>query len=250
MLPAEYLDDLRRDSDALSAAARRAPDAQVPTCPEWDTAALVGHVGGVHRWVAGMVESRAAERAQFPAPPAGSDIDGLLDWFDEGAGNLLSALETVDPDDAVWNWSARRPAPASFWHRRMAHETAVHRWDAENASGVADPIRAGLAADGVDEYLGFVAGRLSRAPVEGLEGSLRLEASDVGALWAVTLAPDALKLETHEDGAASSDADASVQADASDLLLWLTSRVSSSSPLITVGGDPRLVTVWEESVHF
>ncbi len=45
----------------------------------------------------------------------------------------LRALLVARPDSApTWSWW---PADQSvgFWVRRMAHETAVHRWDAEGA---------------------------------------------------------------------------------------------------------------------
>src|SRR5262249_9741619 len=85
-----------------------------------------------------------------------------------------------------------KPAPARFWHRRAAQETAVHRFDAQFAAGDAKPIDADLALDGIDEHLGFVAFGLAVKPVEGLSGSLHLHASDVEGEWVQQLAPDRL----------------------------------------------------------
>jgi hypothetical protein len=43
---------------------------------------------------------------------------------------------------------------ASFWVRRMVHETAIHRVDAELAVGLtSEPIETDLAVDGIDELL-------------------------------------------------------------------------------------------------
>src|SRR5215469_3181220 len=52
------------------------------------------------------------------------------------------------------------PAPAGFWIRRMAHETLVHRADAQLAAGAApEPlIEAEVAADAIDEWLMLLAG--------------------------------------------------------------------------------------------
>ena len=51
----------------------------------------------------------------------------------------------------IWpTWAGDRPG--SFYPRRMAHETAVHRWDA--VGGAIDPA---LAVDGIDEHLGLFA---------------------------------------------------------------------------------------------
>ena len=55
----EYVDAIRHDGDVLAAAARRAGiDARVPSCPLWSVSDLLGHVGRLHRWVAGIVVER------------------------------------------------------------------------------------------------------------------------------------------------------------------------------------------------
>ena len=53
----------------------------------------------------------------------------------------------------MWNWSSIWPDTAAFWPRRMAHETSVHRVDAQQAAGAQLPIDTALATDGVDEFL-------------------------------------------------------------------------------------------------
>src|SRR5436305_715070 len=82
------------------------------------------------------------------------------------------ALETVDPRAPAWNWSLA-PKAAGFWHRRMAQETAVHRWDAESAYGNALPVERLLAVDGIDEALRvFLPAGRAEEPVEGAHGSV------------------------------------------------------------------------------
>ncbi|MGH9115951.1 MAG: maleylpyruvate isomerase N-terminal domain-containing protein, partial [Acidimicrobiales bacterium] len=45
---ADYLDHLAREGAAFAAAAEAGLDRPVPTCPGWDVAALVAHLGQVH----------------------------------------------------------------------------------------------------------------------------------------------------------------------------------------------------------
>jgi uncharacterized protein (TIGR03083 family) len=78
---------------------------------------------------------------------------GLLDWFHDGAANLQERFRTTAPAEQVRTWSADHTA--GFWQRMPAIEAAVHRWDAENAVGVAQPLDVALAADAI--------GRLSRS---------------------------------------------------------------------------------------
>ena len=66
----------------------------------------------------------------------------------------------------------------------MAHETAVHRFDAERAAGRDYRVEAELASDGVDEYLDFV---LPRTVAKGLRlgGSVHLHCTDVPGEWII-----------------------------------------------------------------
>ncbi len=238
MDPAEYLDNLRRDGNALAAAARGAPRAAIPSCPGWDMTDLVGHVGGVHRWAAEMVRARAGEfmsRRDMPSPP--DDEDGRLAWYEEGLQQLLGVLRDTDPDDEVWNWSRTADKVARFWYRRMALETAVHRWDAQAAGGEAGPVEAALALDGVDEYFDlYVERRLHAEPVQGLHGSLHLHATDGDGEWWIAFAPD--HLERRREHA---KADAAVRGPASALLLWVWHRRPDEAEELTVFGDTDIL---------
>jgi uncharacterized protein (TIGR03083 family) len=233
----DYGTHIRLDGDAMSAAAARAaPDLAVPSCPEWDMAALVAHTGAVHRWVAGMLASRAAERAEFPEAPA--DWDDRRAWFGEGLGTLLAAIDEVGAEEPVWNWADRAPAPARFWPRRMAHETAVHRWDAQHAVDPerAEPIDDALADDGIDEYLGFVGMWLAHRPAARLHGRLGLGGRTL------VLHPGRVEVADGLDRP-----DAVVSGSASDLLLFLTGRRPDG---LGVEGDRSVLAAWEESVRF
>ncbi len=232
-----YLANLRHDGPALLVAANGAADAKVPSCPDWTMAELVGHVAGVHRWVEQMVRDRSVEAGRFPKAPEG--WEQLAGWYEEGLSMLLEALEQVHPDEPVWNWAVGGPGPASFWHRRMANETAVHRWDAQDAAGAPVAIDSLLALDGIDEYLGVVSSRLQRAPKVELSGTLGLDVTDSPLSCTLALEPD--HFERHEglDGA-----DAVVRATASDLLLWILGRRRIDDDALVVAGDFAVAEAW------
>ena len=234
-----FLEAIPRESSALAAAARTGLDAPVPTCPEWSVADLVRHTGSVHQWVTEIVRTRASEyidRKTLPPPPAADDE--VVPWFQRGAENLVRVLEDVDPDEAVWNWS-KQPRVAAFWPRRMAQETAVHRWDAENAVGSAAPVERALAVDGVDEMFDVFlsSGRLPKDFSVG--GSLHLHATDGPGEWLVSIDGGAVEvLREHAKG------DAALRGTTSDLLLFLWNRVPASS--LEVIGDRAVVEAWSQ----
>jgi hypothetical protein len=132
------------------------------------------------------------------------------------------------------------PGPARFWHRRVAHEASVHRWDIEQAVGIDHTIDAALAADGIDEYLGIVPFWLALAPKPELSGTLGLAATDAEVAYTLHLAPE--HLERH-DGL--HDADVVVRARVSDLFLWLLGRRDTTSDAILIEGDASVAQAWD-----
>ena len=76
------------------------------------------------------------------------------------AAALVAELSSVSPDTPVWTFSSSNRT-ASFWQRRRAQETAVHRYDAETAAGTPTPIDADLAVDGIDEFFTVFLPRLA-----------------------------------------------------------------------------------------
>lgn len=241
MEPAVYLDHVRADGAALAAVARTTPHAPVPSCPDWDMTGLVGHTGGVHRWVTEIVTTKATGRIRRRSgPEAPKEPDAVLAWFDAGLTGLLDVLGDADPDAPVWNWFDGRPAPTRFWHRRMAQETAVHRWDAQAAAGDPQPIDADLAVDGIDEFLGFVARELPDQPIDGLKGSLHLHATDTDGEWSIVLSPHGLEHRREH-----AKADAAVRGTASDLFLWLVGRLPVDSAGLDTFGDRAVVEAWK-----
>lgn len=143
---------VREESESLAKAAQRGLAAKVPRYPDWSVADLVVHTGLVHDWVERIVRELAQERLDRQPPPTWNGTAGiLLGWFRSGAERLAATLTAADPATAVWTFAGEHQV--SFWLRRMAHETATHRWDAESAFGTAEPFAADLAASGITESL-------------------------------------------------------------------------------------------------
>jgi uncharacterized protein (TIGR03083 family) len=142
--------------------------AAVPSCPDWDVAALVTHQGMVHRWAAANVRRESEHRTEDSEAAAAAAPD-LLTWFDEGAQELIEALIEAPDDLETMVFLANAPQPRLFWARRQAHETTIHSIDAQAAELQRLPrpaetmINEELAVDGIDELLrGFLPRRKSK----------------------------------------------------------------------------------------
>lgn len=214
-----YLEHLKQDGAAMAVAAERDLDAPVPSCPEWDVAALVAHTGLVHRHKMATVQHGGTEEPQdLEIEPIPSEDTELVPWFRRGVDGLIATLAAADPEDPAWSWAGDHRV--AFWIRRMAQETTVHRWDAENAVGDAGPIDAELAADGVDEMLRVFIPR-EEIVYEGTSGSIHLRCTDQPDEWFVSLEAD--KVPVAERG--SGDHDAVLEGTAEDLLLLVWRRI-------------------------
>jgi uncharacterized protein (TIGR03083 family) len=224
---APLLSAIREAGEALADQAEGNLARPVPSCPGWSVADLVWHVGEVHHFWRTIAERRLSDPGAVERVARPGD-DELVAWYRAGLGHLLAVLEALDPATSVWTWS--RQHDVGFIVRRMAHETAVHRWDADGAAGESQPIEAALASDGVDEFLDhFTAWRQDDAPPLG--GSVHLHCTDVAGEWIVHEDDDgALQLERrHEKG------DAALRGSASDLLLALWRRIALDA--LDVVGD-------------
>jgi uncharacterized protein (TIGR03083 family) len=190
---ASYLAAVRRDLDGLLDAARAAgPAPPVESCPGWDVAELVWHIGRVHHFWATIVRDRLDDWRTYSEPdrPASDDADddtGVFAFAAASCDLLLDSLAGVDPDTAVWTWSNENDV--AFVARRMAHETAVHRGDAEGAAGRAYAVEAELASDGVDEFLEFFLPRVADG-APPLDGTVHLHCTDVEGEWLVAVDDD------------------------------------------------------------
>ncbi|MGW9205613.1 maleylpyruvate isomerase family mycothiol-dependent enzyme [Embleya sp. NPDC055664] len=243
---ATHLDMLRADGEALARSAERAGlDAEVPSCPDWRVRDLLEHLGGVHRWAAYIVESGSVERPSredttelFRAP---TDRD-LFEWYRSTHADLVKTLGTAAPDAPGWTFF-EAPSTVGFWTRRQAHETAVHRVDAELAAGLPSAVPADFAADGIDELLcGFLAHARNKA-VTDPPLSIAITPDDASAAWTMRLGTADRRVVR-----AAEPADLTVSGPAERLYLLLWNRADSTG--CRLDGDPEVLTRWRESTKF
>ena len=177
----------------------------------------------MHRWATGFVQGAGVQ------PPDG-DLerlvggwpadDGLVAWFRDGHRALVEALSSAPADLDTWTF-LDAPTPLAFWARRQAHETAIHRVDAESAAGDATRFPAAFAADGIDELLlRFVSRPGKGLPVRS-QRSMVVRATDVSRSWSVTFAPAGFRIAPDPD---DTDADLVVTGDVAGLYVMLWNR--------------------------
>ncbi|MGW7579399.1 maleylpyruvate isomerase family mycothiol-dependent enzyme [Streptomyces sp. NPDC054765] len=242
----EFVETLRLDGSLLADAAEEAgPDARIPACPEWQMRDLVTHVGQVHRWATEFV-TQGVQQPGRPAEAPDLADDALVAWFREGHHHLVLALDSAPQDLSAWTfWDA--PSPLTFWARRQAHETSVHRVDAQQALGASlTPFPSAFAADGIDELLtGFHSRDRSRIRTD-VPRTLRLRATNVpGADWTVRLSDAPPQTVRATDGPeAGKPADCTVEGPVEDLYLALWNRLPWDA--MTVTGDGTLSELWRE----
>ena len=232
------------------------PSLPIPTCPEWTLRQLVTHVGRAHRWAAEITRTRSDVFIPFREVPDGKLPDDRAEqraWLRAGATRIVDAVRGAG-SDLVWSFTG--PVPAGFWIRRMAHETLVHRADAQLAAG-AEPepvIEAEVAADAIDEWLTLLAGGIlgdadHRTKALPAGAALHIHATDDGlggrGEWMIRHDASGLTVEPgHDKG------DAAVTGPAASLLLVLMRRRPASDPAVTVYGDSAVAAGWLASTAF
>ena len=232
---------VRREGEGIHTAASMGLDAAIPACDDWNVGALLHHVGRIYVWVAQLLTTRAVEMPDTRRElPDGDPLEVFNDVLDE----VVAALQDADAETPVWNWTADEPHRGAFWARRMAHESSVHRFDAQSAHGVVQPIDAEIAGDGVDELIDVIAPRIyGRDQIDsGPTGAITLQSSDDGA-WHLQLEPHGLqRLEV------LSEPDVTVHGTTSALLLASYSRVPWTS--LETEGDADLLAAWTKTMNF
>jgi uncharacterized protein (TIGR03083 family) len=227
------------------------PAGPVPTCPDWTVRQLLTHVGRAQRWAAEIVATRSASFIPFRSVPDGRLPDDPAEWpgwLRAGAERLTATLGAAG-DTPVW---ANGPlAPPAYWGRRMAHETAVHRADAQLAAGQVPAIEPGLAADGIDEWLTVLTAPAAgepdpRAAALPAGASLHVHPADVpGAEWLVEHGDGGISVR-REHGKAS----VALRGPASALFLVLVRRLPPEDPAVQVLGDPGVLAGWLAATAF
>lgn len=237
---AEHIAALHEEGARLAEAAGRAGlDAHVPTCLGWQVRDLLRHVGGVHRWARAYVVTgrrqpySEREEAEFFAAV---DDDELLDWFREGHRALVDTLTDADESVECWTFLSA-PSPLAFWARRQAHETAVHRADAESATSTVSYWDASFAVDGVDELLSGFFGRPGGRLVADPPVSMALVPTDIDAAWTFYIEPSGRRLVAGEQ-----PAQLTIVGPASELYLLLWNRTGAER--LELRGDRAVLDLW------
>lgn len=239
-----HLAAIRDDSERIALCAEAGDLAsQVAACPEWDLRALVMHVGGIHRWATiaiGNGGMPAIVNIEMPDPDcSGGDLGA---WMREGATALVDVLAVTPLDADSWH-----PFPleqkAWVWSRRQAHETMMHRWDAEVAAFGSSEFEPELAADGLQEFFELALPRVFvREQAAPPHHSLHVHCTDddlpAGAgEWIMWSKDGEYQLEAvHRKG------DAALRGLAQDLLLVLMGRADRAA--LDVAGDPTAAAAW------
>jgi len=247
-----YLDHLARESAALAdAAAAAGAGAAVPTCPGWTVTDLLRHAAGGDTWARLIVETGSREGVPRELPEDAPTGDALVALYRDSADALVRTLTDADPAASVWTFSPI-DRTTMFWVRRRAHETTVHRVDAESAGGAESaPIDPAFASDGIDEYLMMFAPRFGQDLGE-LGGSIHLHCTDVEGEWLIVPNPASsstgsgarngiVVTREHAKGAVAA------RGRAEDLLLHLWGRRDASA--LELFGDAALLECFVGAVN-
>lgn len=189
-------------------------DLRVPSCPEWSLDDLVQHLGEVYWHKVDCIRLNAR-------PTVEPDLSGLtsVQVLEQGWARLNETFDEYPPQSPAWTWFEPDQSVA-FWIRRMAHETAVHRFDAELSASKGQPptgIDAELAEDGLDEVLTAMV-VTDVEPGEYPEGHPDIELRVPGRSWFIHFEPEALRISDQGKPATV------IHGAPSDLELWLYNR--------------------------
>lgn len=251
----EHIEHLAAQGELLAQAAEQAPlDAPVPSCPGWQLRDLLAHIGYVHRWATGYVANAQpdwVDRAnEAKVLSAGPPDDVLTRWFRYGHATLVDTLCSADPAVHCWTFMDA-PSPLAFWARRQAHETSIHRADAQLAASPGRPPAAhpaALAADGIDELVtgfgGRKPGKLADSPA-----TLVIRAGDgPGApAWTVFMGRPDARVSRGADPPAPGERYCEVSGPPPNLYLTLWNRCPTDG--LDVRGDSGVLTTWLDRLH-
>jgi uncharacterized protein (TIGR03083 family) len=258
-----FVDSFKREAEAFKKAIERGsepPLPPIPTCPDWNTLGLLLHLGMVHRAVIHYVSTqelkpvRLRDRTELLnlAPPylsmllenrypADEPIPlDVLNWYSQGVSQLESVLRQAQPDDPVWFWSGDNRAGS--WQRQMAFEAAIHRWDAENAVGLARLIEPRLANEAIKLQFEVLHHRRHLSKISEPKGETFLfSATDYPRHWLIKFDPDGVKVSNEIEVA-----DVTFKGTASDLLLYYWRRKDKA--VLEISGEPAMVDYFFELV--
>lgn len=237
----ELIASIRGEGEAILTTGRQDLEIPVVTCGSWRMHDLLAHLASVYRRAATAVSERATSPVEWTSPPV--DLPDVAAYLADALDDLVKVLSESEPDSPAWNWWGDNQT-AQFWARRMTHESTVHRYDAQRAHGLAQPIDADLAHDGLDELIDLLVPRIiARDSPELPTGTYAFTATDDASQWCVRL--DGTGIERLD---VAKEPDVSVSGTASALLLAAYGRVKWTS--LEVTGDEKLLDAWSHSLRF
>ena len=166
-------------------------------------------------------------------PPEELTREEPLALLERAYRELVDEFAARKPEDPAGSWY-KPDQTVGFWIRRMAHETVIHRIDAE--LGTRQPVGAvptDLAIDGIDELLKVfaaysVAGWVNTSLTSWLarrDERTRVRTED--AAWRVRTGPGLFAVE---DGAGDVATDVTLSGQPESVLRWLWNRDSAAEP--------------------
>ena len=119
VMPADHIVALRRDSNRIALGVAGRLNHFVPSCPGWQVADLVWHLGIVHMFWR-MVARGVLAGPEAWSEPDRPDTDDLLAWFVGGVDLTANILDSLDPDMPAWTWGRRQDVVSSGagWPRK------------------------------------------------------------------------------------------------------------------------------------
>jgi uncharacterized protein (TIGR03083 family) len=230
---------VRRDGGRLEAVADGRSADPVPSCPGWTVDDLVRHVAEVYEH---KIACTLLGHAPDPWPPEWPADRSAIEWFTDAHRRLLEMFDRNQPTtpSATW-WPPDQTV--GFWARRMAHETAVHRLDAELAAATPSPIDPDLATDGIAEILEIMlAGDWTDEPDDTASGqrvSIGADGHAGGRSWLVTI--DRAAVDVTEGVRDDASAHARIEGEPADVDLWLWGRAPDAR--VRRSGDDRALAL-------
>ncbi|WP_033344115.1 maleylpyruvate isomerase family mycothiol-dependent enzyme [Catenuloplanes japonicus] len=220
-------------SEAFRRAVASAPDldVQVPSCPEWTLFDLAQHIGAGRRsWAATVLAGPDATAKSPETETAPREREALQVWLADSTQQLVDALRDAGPDRGCWSWWAGSQSPLTCHAvaRHQLQQYAVHAYDAQLTVGTPEPLPAGIALDGVEEFLHTCC--TTTSPWPHAPATVDYHAAE-GRSWRQELSPTGSRVYRLDPAAAPGTM--SVRASASDLVFLLYGRISPGDLEIT-----------------
>jgi uncharacterized protein (TIGR03083 family) len=212
-------------SAALRSSVAGSPDlsVRVPSCPDWSLGDLVGHLTQVQRFWAAVVAAGPGETPPDVTPADDAPSAGLLARSAAATQELVAALRAAGPAAGCWTWwgNSGVPMTSGAVARHQVQEAAVHAFDAQLATGTAQPVPAVAAIDGIAEFIAVSLGTAGPWPYQ--PARIGLHAAE-GPSWLLDLTASGSQVI---DGQPETSAD--LHGPASNLLLTLHGRLPLDS---------------------